>query len=251
MSDAVAGDPVVGAPNQIVCVVAVHDDYRLAGSWSGMTQANAFLAHLGSRAFSPATVRAYAYDVVNSARFLIECGLSLEGVVPTDIFDWVDWQSVRRPGREKVVPISRRRGSAPASVNRRAAAVRALFEYSVMAGAREDNPVPTPHRGARLATQSPRCSGTSRAGASPPGWAPGPPAASVTRVPRLGGRSSLLGRSWHLSGPSHRAVDGFRWPARRRGPITAPGRCRLPFSNFAIRSRRSPQGSAAPASSRP
>ena len=150
MSDAVAGDPVVGAPNQIVCVVAVHDDYRLAGSWSGMTQANAFLAHLGSRAFSPATVRAYAYDVVNSARFLIECGLSLEGVVPTDIFDWVDWQSVRRPGREKVVPISRRRGSAPASVNRRAAAVRALFEYSVMAGAREDNPVPTPHRGRGL-----------------------------------------------------------------------------------------------------
>jgi integrase/recombinase XerC len=150
MSNVVARGSVVGAAKQSVRVVVVHDDYRLAGSWSGLTQANAFLAHLGSRAFSPATVRAYAYDVVNFARFLIECGLSLEAVVPTDIFDWVDWQSVHRPGREKVVPISRGRGSAPASVNRRAAAVRALFEYLVMAGVREDNPVPTPHRGQGL-----------------------------------------------------------------------------------------------------
>ena len=74
--------------------------HRLAGSWVGVDAANAFLAHLESRAFSPATVRAYAFDVVNFARFLDRRGVDLAEVVPTDIFDWIDWQSVRRPDRD-------------------------------------------------------------------------------------------------------------------------------------------------------
>jgi site-specific recombinase XerD len=124
--------------------------HRLAGSWAGVEAANAFLAHLESRAFSPATVRAYAFDLVNFARFLDERGIDVAGVVPTDVFDWIDWQSVRRPGRDKVVAITARRASAPASVNRRAAAVRAFFEYQVLSRAREDNPVPAPRRGQGL-----------------------------------------------------------------------------------------------------
>jgi len=36
--------------------------------------ANGYLAHLGSRAFSPATVRAYTFDLLNFARFLAERG---------------------------------------------------------------------------------------------------------------------------------------------------------------------------------
>jgi len=123
---------------------------RLVGSWAGVDAANAFLAHLESRAFSPATVRAYAYDLVNFARFLDERGIDVAGVVPTDVFDWIDWQAVRRPGRDKVVAITARRGSAPASVNRRAAAIRAFFEHQVLAGARQDNPVPAPRRGQGL-----------------------------------------------------------------------------------------------------
>ncbi len=124
--------------------------HRLAGSWAGVGAANAFLTHLESRAFSPATVRAYAFDVVNFARFLDERGVDLAQVVPTDIFDWIDWQSVRRPGRDKVVAITARRSSAPASVNRRVAAVRAFFEHQVLAGSRQDNPVPAPRRGQGL-----------------------------------------------------------------------------------------------------
>lgn len=124
--------------------------HRLVGAWAGVDAANAFLAHLECRAFSPATVRAYAFDLVNFARFLLERGIDVAGVVPTDVFDWIDWQSVRRPGRDKVVAITGRRASAPASVNRRAAAVRAFFEHQVMAGAREDNPVPTARRGQGL-----------------------------------------------------------------------------------------------------
>ena len=133
-----------------VVVVSRAGSHRLAGSWAGVGGANAFLAHLECRAFSPATVRAYAFDLVNFARFLVERGIGVAGVVPTDIFDWIDWQSVRRPGRQKVVAITAGRGSALASVNRRVAAVRAFCEHQVLAGAREDNPVPAPRRGQGL-----------------------------------------------------------------------------------------------------
>src|SRR5512144_1106387 len=96
------------------------DGYRLAGSRPGVPGGNSFLAHLESRAFAAASVRAYAYDLANFARFLTERGVSLAAVVPTDLFDWVDWQCVRRPAAAAtVVPIAAGRGSAPASVNRR------------------------------------------------------------------------------------------------------------------------------------
>lgn len=127
------------------------DGYRLAGSWPGVPAGNSFLAHLESRAFAAASVRAYAYDLANFARFLTERGVSLAAVVPTDLFDWVDWQCVRRPAAAAtVVPIAAGRGSAPASVNRRVAAVRAFFEYLVLSGVRDDNPVPAPRRGSGL-----------------------------------------------------------------------------------------------------
>jgi integrase/recombinase XerC len=129
------------------------DGHRLAGSWAGIDAANAFLAHLECRAFSPATVRAYAFDLANFGRFLHERRIDVDGVVPTDVFDWIDWQAVHRPGGDKVVPITRR-GSAPASVNRRAAAVRAFFEHQVLTGARRDNPVPAPRRGQGLRPKS-------------------------------------------------------------------------------------------------
>ena len=128
-----------------------HDGgHRLGGTWSGMAAANAFLAHLEARAFAPATVRAYAYDLVNFARFAEERGLDLVDLVPTDVFDWIDWQ---RPPRERtgtVVALVTRGGAAPASVNRRIAALRAFCEHQLLAGTRSSNPVPAPRRGAGL-----------------------------------------------------------------------------------------------------
>lgn len=44
---------------------------------------NAFLAQLGVRCFSPATVRAYAYDLLNFLRFLLARGATLADVVPS------------------------------------------------------------------------------------------------------------------------------------------------------------------------
>jgi site-specific recombinase XerD len=122
------------------------DGFDLFGSWEGVEAANRFLSHLAARRFSSTTVRAYAFDLLNLARFLEERSIRLECVVPTDFFDWIAWQGApaRRAGR---VVALRPRGAAPASINRRVAAVRAFFEYLVMAGTREDNPVPTTRRG--------------------------------------------------------------------------------------------------------
>ncbi len=47
---------------------------------------NAFLAHLVVRCFSPATVRAYAYDLLNFSRFLVGRGGTVTDVVATDLF---------------------------------------------------------------------------------------------------------------------------------------------------------------------
>jgi hypothetical protein len=46
-------------------VISTSDGYRVSGGGEDAGLVNQFLAHLGSRAFSPATVRAYAYDLLN------------------------------------------------------------------------------------------------------------------------------------------------------------------------------------------
>lgn len=105
---------------------------RLAG-WRDADPANRFLDHLGGRAFVPATVRAYAYDVLCFARFCEERGLRLAEVTPADLFDWVGGQTAgARPRDGKVVAMTRHAGAAAASVNRRVTAVRALFEHQFL-----------------------------------------------------------------------------------------------------------------------
>lgn len=131
-----------------VRVHQVEGGYRVDGEWDGLQSANAFLVHLSGRGFSPATVRGYAFDVVNLARFLGDRNLALAVVNAPLVFDWIDWQGVRPAGSSGSTDGS---GSAAAStVNRRVAAVRAFFEYLVMAGQRADNPVPSPRRGQGL-----------------------------------------------------------------------------------------------------
>ena len=131
-----------------VRVREVEGGYRIDGDWDGRDFSNAFLAHLGGRGFSTATVRAYAFDVVNLARFLGERDLTLAAVDAPVVFDWIDWQGVHRAGRPGNG--ERSRSAAASTVNRRVAAVRALFEYLVMTGRRGDNPVPSPRRGQGL-----------------------------------------------------------------------------------------------------
>lgn len=132
-------------------VVHTGDGHRLDGGESFGVLANRYLAHLAARGFSPGTVRGYAYDLLNFGRFLAERGASVSDVVATDLFDYLDWQA--KPAStvgQKVVRLSARRGAAPATMNRRIAAVRGLFEYAVLAGVRDDNPVPAARRATGL-----------------------------------------------------------------------------------------------------
>src|SRR5262252_6014578 len=132
-------------------VVLVSDGHRVEGCGADGELVNRFLAHLGSRAFSPATVRAYAYDLLNFLRFLAGRDARLADVVAMDLFDYLDWQ--QRPvsaADQVVVRLGAGRGAMPATMNRRIAAVRGLFEFAVMTGARAENPVPAARRSTGL-----------------------------------------------------------------------------------------------------
>ena len=132
-----------------VRVVGSPRGHRLDGNCSVVQAGNRFLDHLGARGFSPATVRAYAFDVANFAGFLGDRSLDLSEVAPTDLFDYLAWQAQHVASGEKVVALRPGR-PAPATMNRRIAAVRGLFEHLVMTGVRADNPVPAARRATGL-----------------------------------------------------------------------------------------------------
>lgn len=115
-------------------VIRGDDGPRLSGEGAeeGVEAVNRFVTHLGARAFSPATVRAYAFDLLNFLRFCATRELVLSGVVAVDLFDYLDWQA--RPvksNHERVVRLGQRRGAAPATMNRRMPAVRGLLRSAV------------------------------------------------------------------------------------------------------------------------
>ncbi len=132
-------------------VIRSDGGHRLVGGGPVDELANGYLAHLGARGFSAGTVRGYAFDLLNFGRFLSERGATATDVVATDLFDYLDWQGRPKPSAgAKVVRLSARRGAAPATMNRRIAAVRGMFEYAVITGVRNDNPVPAGRRATGL-----------------------------------------------------------------------------------------------------
>lgn len=133
------------APARVVRSAGGH---RLEGNGPVVEAGNRFLDQLEVRAFSPATVRAYAFDLANFDRFLSESSLKLDAVRPTDVFAYLDWQSGSGAASGKVVPLRPRR-PAPATMNRRIAAVRGVFEHLVMCAEVASNPVPAARRSAR------------------------------------------------------------------------------------------------------
>jgi integrase/recombinase XerC len=133
-----------------IAVVSTEEGHRLSGGPIA-DLANRYLAHLAVRGFSPGTVRGYAFDLLNFSRFLAERREEVSDVVATDLFDYLDWQAKKSHGvAQKVVRLSEHRGPAPATMNRRIAAVRGFFEYAVISGARADNPVPAARRSTGL-----------------------------------------------------------------------------------------------------
>jgi integrase/recombinase XerC len=130
-------------------VVREPGGHRIDGVGEDVTIANRFLDHLSARAFAAATVRTYAFHLLSFLRFCAERDLDIVSLQPTDFFDFLDWLGRRRPAGGKVVPIGVGR-TAPATVNQRVAAVRGLLDYAVLAGVREDNPVPSARRSSGL-----------------------------------------------------------------------------------------------------
>ncbi len=135
----------------MVAVARVDGGHRLVGDGSLVEFANRWLGHLEGRQFSPATVRSYAFDVVCLARFFDEAAIEWRQANPTDFFDWLEWQ--RRPTATKgrqVVRLADKRGAAAASMNRRVAAARGLYEHAMICGVLDRNPVPAPRRSSGL-----------------------------------------------------------------------------------------------------
>lgn len=119
-------------------VVVSGGGHRLAESDGDAGLVNRFLDHLTVRRFSPATVRAYAFDLANFCCFLSEVGLAVVVVRPADLFGYLDWQRRRRAG------------VAASTMNRRVSTVRSWCEFLVTVEVLTENPVPRARRSSGL-----------------------------------------------------------------------------------------------------
>ena len=74
-------------------VVRLQGGHGLVGDDALVEVGSRFLEQLAVRSFSPATVRAYAFDLASFAGFLADRSLRLGDVAPSDLFGYLDWQS--------------------------------------------------------------------------------------------------------------------------------------------------------------
>ena len=114
------------------------DGHRLEGETPIVELVNRFLEHLSARGFSPATVRAYAFDLANFLGFVERRGLTVEKVRAAELFAYLDWQ------RERVATV------AASTLNRRVSTVRSWFEFLVTIEVLGENPVPKARRSSGL-----------------------------------------------------------------------------------------------------
>ena len=132
-------------------VVRCEGSHRLSGDSNEDVLVNLFLDHLVTRGFSPATVRAYAFDLANFLVFLAARWLGVERVRAVDLFSYLDWQREQRTG------------VAASTMNRRVSTVRSWCEFLVTTDRLVENPVPRPRRssgveGGAPGHAGPRCS---------------------------------------------------------------------------------------------
>lgn len=135
--------------------------WALAGEDAGrLGLINDYLGYLADRRYSPRTVRAYAFDLLAFARWLLAEDVMLEEVTSERLLAFLGFsRQAQLPGQPggNVVSIrdGRASGYAAATINRRLVAIAGLFEYRTLRDPDTVNPVP---RGAerRRVTRSER-----------------------------------------------------------------------------------------------
>ncbi|MDA8282732.1 MAG: tyrosine-type recombinase/integrase [Actinomycetota bacterium] len=107
---------------------------------------NDYLDYLADRRYSPASVRAYAFDLLHFLRWLTSEELRLDAVGTDVLLRYLAaCRTTKLPGQhENLIPLRRGRavGLAPATVNRRLAAISGLFAFREMRDPGAPNPVP-------------------------------------------------------------------------------------------------------------
>ena len=139
--------------NERLHVLPVGDVWQLSGLSAGrFAVVNEFLGHLADRNYSPRTQRAYAFDLLAFGRWLDGEGVAL-GEVDTDVllrFLTACREAVlpgRPGGNVYSIRDGRSAGYAPSTINRRLAAISALFVFWQMRDPMVVNPVPRGRQG--------------------------------------------------------------------------------------------------------
>src|SRR6266571_718802 len=122
--------------------------WRIEGRWRAADRqlCNDYLGYLADRRYSPASVRAYAFDLLHFARWLAGEDSGLDAVDTDVLLRYLAAnRAERRDGQhENVISLAsgRASGFAPATINRRLAAVSGLFSFRSMRDPAAVSPVP-------------------------------------------------------------------------------------------------------------
>lgn len=111
------------------------------------TLVNDYLAYLSDRRYSPRTVRAYAFDLLHFCRWLKSDGTAVDAVTTDTLLRFLSAcreavLTSQHGGNVVDLRSGRSTGYAPATVNRRMAAVSGLFNFRAMRDPTLSNPVP-------------------------------------------------------------------------------------------------------------
>jgi site-specific recombinase XerD len=122
--------------------------WRIDGEWraADLQLCNDYLGYLADRRYSPASVRAYAFDLLHFARWLAGEDIGLDAVGTDALLRYLAaCRAERREGQhDNVISLAsgRAAGFAPATISRRLAAISGLFSFRSMRDPAAANPVP-------------------------------------------------------------------------------------------------------------